>query len=446
MSILPKFLYLFQSIPLHIPASFFSSLNKNFTTFIWNNKRPRIRLSLLYLPYDRGGLRLPNIKLYYWAAQLCAATSYFSPIDIPSWVHIENNTLELCLKSYIYSAQVKQLLKNTKNPFVRNTISVWHQAHVALNEESGLSALSPIWGNNAFKPARADMGFKMWMNRVVHKIGDLYSDGVLMSFEQVSNKYNLPKKHFFKYLQVRSFITSLLKTTTEPSLTTIENIAVNHYISRGLLSKFYNILLAASRESSLSYLQAWKADMETDISVEDWNNSCLLAQKQTINTRFRLLQYKWIFRTYITPVKLHHFNPNIPDDCIKCAKEKGTLYHCMWQCEKINIFWKEIMTIISDLIECRIPIDSKLCILHIFPNGFKCTANKRKLVNFCLLQAKLVIALKWKDTERPGVNQCINLMSSNLALEKLTYVAKNKQEDFKDIWLPFLRLVKNFDL
>ena len=79
MSILPKFLYLFQSIPLHIPASFFSSLNKNFTTFIWNNKRPRLRLSLLYLPYDRGGLRLPNMKLYYWAAQLCAATSYFSP-------------------------------------------------------------------------------------------------------------------------------------------------------------------------------------------------------------------------------------------------------------------------------------------------------------------------------------------------------------------------------
>lgn len=31
MSILPKFLYLFQSIPLHIPASFFSSLNKTFT-------------------------------------------------------------------------------------------------------------------------------------------------------------------------------------------------------------------------------------------------------------------------------------------------------------------------------------------------------------------------------------------------------------------------------
>ena len=35
------------------PASFF-------TCFIWSNKRPRLRLPLLYLPYERGGLKLPN--------------------------------------------------------------------------------------------------------------------------------------------------------------------------------------------------------------------------------------------------------------------------------------------------------------------------------------------------------------------------------------------------
>ncbi len=75
MSILPKFLYLFQSIPLPLPNTFLSTLKKAFTRFIWNNKRPR--LSLLYLPYDRGGLQVPNIKLYYWAAQLRTAMFYF---------------------------------------------------------------------------------------------------------------------------------------------------------------------------------------------------------------------------------------------------------------------------------------------------------------------------------------------------------------------------------
>lgn len=163
------------------------------------------------------------------------------------------------------------------------------------------------------------MGFRIWLNNGLNKIGDRYSEGLLLSFEQLGNKYGLPKKHFFKYIQVRRFITTQLKSTVKLPLSTIENIAINHHHSRGLLSKFYNILLLSSKESSLSYLQAWKTDLQTEISDDKWNNSCLLAQTQTINTRFRLLQYKWLFRTYITPVKLHHFNSNIPDVCVKCV-------------------------------------------------------------------------------------------------------------------------------
>uniref|UniRef100_A0A3B3YM34 Reverse transcriptase domain-containing protein n=1 Tax=Poecilia mexicana TaxID=48701 RepID=A0A3B3YM34_9TELE len=446
MSILPKFLYLFQSIPLHIPASFFSSLDKAFNKFIWNNKRSRLRLSLLYLPYDRGGLRVPNIKLYYCAAQLCAASCYFSTGDIPCWVQIENNSVTLPLTSYFYSAELKYLLKNTKNPFLKNTISVWHYSHTVLDEVSKISCLSPIWGNNRFKPGRTDRGFRIWMNKGLNKIGDLYSEGVLMSFEQLVNKYSLPQKHFFKYLQIRSFIFASLKSTTEPPLSTIENIAVHHNQSRGLLSKFYNILLLASKENSLSYLQAWKTDLQTEIPEDEWNNSCLLAQMQTINTRFRLLQYKWLFRTYITPVKLHHFNSNIPDICVKCNIDKGTLFHCMWQCVELQTFWKEVIMFISRLIEQDVPMDSKLCLLHIFPDGFKGPTKRQKLVTFCLLQAKHLIALKWRNTERPKINEWIKLLSNNLAMEKLTYLTKGKLEDFKDIWFPFLHLVKYCDM
>lgn len=90
MTVVPKLLYLFQSIPLFLPASFFSNLNKTFARFIWNNKQPRLRLSLLYLPYERGGLKMPNIKLYYWAAQLRSAMFYFISGEVPAWVEMKN--------------------------------------------------------------------------------------------------------------------------------------------------------------------------------------------------------------------------------------------------------------------------------------------------------------------------------------------------------------------
>ncbi len=29
-------------------------------------------------------------------------------------------------------------------------------------------------------------------------------------------------------------------------------------------------------------------------------------------------------------------DPDIPDTCIKCSEEKGTLFHCVWGCSKLN--------------------------------------------------------------------------------------------------------------
>lgn len=147
------------------------------------------------------------------------------------------------------------------------------------------------------------MGFKHWMEKGLSQIKDLYNEGTLMSFQQLTDKHDLPRKHFFKYLQIRSFICSQIKSTLEATLSTLEKFPVHHLYDRGQLSKFYDILLAGSKENSMSYLAAWKNDLQENISVEDWEEACLYAQTQTINTRFQLLQYKWLLRTYITAVK-----------------------------------------------------------------------------------------------------------------------------------------------
>lgn len=102
-------------------------------------------------------------------------------------------------------------------------------------------------------------------------------------------------------------------------------------------------------------------------------------------------------RTYITPVKLHKFNPNIPETCLKCKQDIGTLYHCMWECNEIQTFWKNILVMIVKLTEGKIPCDLKLCLFHIYPVNFVVNTIKRKLIDFSLLQAKRAIALKWKE-------------------------------------------------
>ncbi len=55
----------------------------------------------------------------------------------------------------------------------------------------------------------------MWMNKGMIRIKDVYEDNILQSFESLVVKFHIPQKHLFKYLQLRSFITTCLKGSTQ---------------------------------------------------------------------------------------------------------------------------------------------------------------------------------------------------------------------------------------
>ncbi len=163
------------------------------------------------------------------------------------------------------------------------------------------------------------------------------SEGKCMSFEEIRTRFGIPQKHFFIYLQLRSFIQSWQgQSLVEPPLSTLENITLNCLKGRGQISLSYKQSVVKYKESFNARLQAWRSDLQVDITEEEWQIACLKAQTQTMNTHLRLRQYKWLRRQYITSVRLHHFNPKIPDVCYKCKQEKGTLFHCMWECTQVN--------------------------------------------------------------------------------------------------------------
>uniref|UniRef100_A0A8C9X250 Reverse transcriptase domain-containing protein n=1 Tax=Sander lucioperca TaxID=283035 RepID=A0A8C9X250_SANLU len=139
MVILPKFLYLFQSLPLPLPNLFCKEINKILCRFIWNNRKSRLRLRLLYLPYDRGGLQMPSLQWYYWAAQLRCAMFYFLTRSPPAWVSIEQTISKLPLRLYLYSTDPKTLKKQTINPFLKNTIDIWFKAHKHIGDTPPIS-------------------------------------------------------------------------------------------------------------------------------------------------------------------------------------------------------------------------------------------------------------------------------------------------------------------
>ena len=106
MNILPRLLYLFQSLPIEIPPKQFREWDKRISRFIWNRKRPRTRYTTLQLPKNCGGMALPNLKDYYVSAQLRPLLCWYNSEYESKWKDIGTTLTEIPIQSVLGNEDV----------------------------------------------------------------------------------------------------------------------------------------------------------------------------------------------------------------------------------------------------------------------------------------------------------------------------------------------------
>lgn len=103
----------------------------------------------------------------------------------------------------------------------------------------------------------------------------------------------------------------------------------------------------------------------------------------------KLLQDKRLVRTYVTSVKLNRCSPDVPDTCASCLEGNGTLFHRVWDCPKLQKYWKTVFF----WSECATPSKTVYTRYTVYLESFIISSEQLTLIDFGLQQARMMRGL-----------------------------------------------------
>ncbi|XP_018429813.1 PREDICTED: integrin beta-2-like [Nanorana parkeri] len=152
MTLLPKLLYLFRTLPVAIPNFALRSMQNSVMSFIWRDKRPRVARKTLYCHRRQGGLGVPDLKKYYQAAQIASIAALHIQLDPPLWTLLEIPYVHPCsLSSIPWLTPIHR--PSLLSPILTHTLRIWDSTKYTAALISPHLHLTTLMGNPMFPPA-----------------------------------------------------------------------------------------------------------------------------------------------------------------------------------------------------------------------------------------------------------------------------------------------------
>uniref|UniRef100_A0A6I8SLC4 Reverse transcriptase domain-containing protein n=1 Tax=Xenopus tropicalis TaxID=8364 RepID=A0A6I8SLC4_XENTR len=430
MFLLPKVLYALWHSPIYIPKKVFAQLNSLLSKFIWGTSRPRLRLTTLMRPRDRGGLALPDIYIYYVAAQL----THISPM-----VHSDISPPLYQLWAQVTSAQgiPWPLLLSKKLPRHASSILVLQnkilQAGHKLTKLTQYPPQTPLWHNPDFPQLVPHNPPKVWYTLGLTTIGDVWVDNQVIPLQQLCDTRHLPSTQWLTYHKLARALTS---QSARSNISVAKSSIIDTLLlpaHKGKISSLYKQLYKPQHvDPEVRARDAWEGELGALFDVQ-WEWILSTPKLVSFANRHSLLQLYLIHRAYYTVQRLYAMKVLSSPLCPRCGSETATLVHTLWSCPSLKKYWGEITGWLTAAIPGWAEGTARNCLLTVDLSDTLDNHTKLFILK-AMFHARRILTLHWKDQTPPKSQEWKKAMDDTAALERTIMDKRGKLLTYMQIW------------
>uniref|UniRef100_A0A669E9I5 Reverse transcriptase zinc-binding domain-containing protein n=1 Tax=Oreochromis niloticus TaxID=8128 RepID=A0A669E9I5_ORENI len=435
MSVLPRLLYLFTSLPVHIPDAQFVRWDKLVSRFIWKGVKPRIRFKTLQLRKEKGGLALPNFKEYFYAAQLRYIVYWCSPDYTSKWKRIEINYCSSCDPQARLGEETIQ--PTNVNLITEFTIKLWWIIVKKYRIIEDCKLL--IWPaySQKFQSGQWDSTFLRWVNKGITAMSTLIDGKTFKSFENLQKQFGLEKSDLFRYFQLRHFYNTEIRKKLLREGSHIIEIITGAYkkLPPRILTKLYNGLQNLNRNETLYIKQKWESELHLELSEDDWRSVCLSQHNSTSSRQWREYGWKNVIRFFIT-LHIKSKQLKIPQRCWRlCGDRDANHSHVFWKCKHIKPYWESIAVTMKRVLGYEVPCEARVMYFGLWENVRK---EDQYLFKIMLLSSKKVITKNWLKSDPLKLEEWTDVIEEIYVMEKMTYTLRLKSDKHRKQWTKWM--------
>lgn len=434
MILLPKILYITQQSPIYLPRAIFSKLNSILNSFVWREGRAKLAWSVMQNTWSQGGMAVPDIQLYYFAAQLG---------QVLHWGGLERSRITALLldnlppnvpdpRYAVFGRCQASHISRTQNFLWTQVQRIWSRILVHYDNPK-VHEYTPLWHNSLLPEFRDLPDIGLWQECGVHYLGQIITSAGLKTFHSLKEEFSLPNNMLFRYIQMRhAFNSQFGRSGPEIPDFSIPAHLLNSN-SKGIISLLYNCFLRYRSEAVVLRSRTKWETLVGAISDEDWEDALEAPTRVSLRYPERATQVYITHLAYLSTAQVAKYCPGRQDVCPKCNQASGTFYHLMWQCPLLQGFWAQVVRFLHDIMGSPIPLTPQCCVLGILDVP-DVSGTQLTFLHETLFQARKLIARNWMNDHVPLLSEWIRIINASLPYKKLVYIHRGRPEKFDKIW------------